>query len=675
MAAKIRPIGKQDLYKLRQLYECRLSPDGNTLVTSVDSIDAKSNKKYRHLFVRATGQGSLKQFTRGEHSDYSPQYSPDGKLIAFLSSRKGRPQIFLIATDGGEAWQLTELKGAVTSFEWSPDSKRIAFSFMPTDKEQIELEEKAGKGGKPDAPKVRHITNFFYRLDGAGWLPKGKTEIHTVSVASGSVKKVFADYYHNLNPAWTPDGEHILFSSNKSANPEIDNELSELYVIKSNGTGRLRMLETHSGPADTPSVSPDGKWVAFRGWPDQDLSWSETNVRLFVVPFKGGTVRELGAELDRPCDNLSINDTWGLMGSRSPVWSPDGASIYNVVTTDGNTELYRFDPQDGSAAPLFSEPGVLLDFDIDFGRGRLYASFSEIVNPGDLIVTTLGSGSPKSLSSVNSAWLSKRDIGEITELWVKGRDGNRIHGWVLTPPDFDGRRKYPAILYIHGGPHVAFGRSIMHEFHYLSGLGYIVFFCNPRGSHGYGAEHVSAISRAWGDKDYSDCMKFTDAVLKKFGNIDKDRVGVTGGSYGGYMTNWIIGHTKRFRAAVTQRCVSNFLSFNGSSDVGYIFHHVFGKKSKSPWEDKERYLAMSPMTFIPKAVTPTLVVHSENDLRCPIEQGEQVYVQLKLQGVETEMVRFPEESHGLSRGGRTDRRIERLERISGWFDRYMKDGK
>lgn len=675
MAAKTRPIGKEDLYKLRQLYECRLSPDGNTLVTSVDSIDSKSNKKYRHLFIRPTGSGSLRQFTRGEQNDSNPKFSPDGKLIAFLSSRKGRPQLWLIPVDGGEAWQLTELKGSVTAFEWSPDSKKIAFSFVPADQETLDLEEKAGPGRKPDAPKFRHITNFFYRLDGAGWLPKGKTEIHTVTVASGSTSKVFADEFHNLNPTWSPDGQYIVFSSNKSENPELETDRSDLFVMRASGKGKPRRIETYSGPADNASVSPDGKWIAFRGWPDMTKSWSEGNIRLFLVPFKGGKVRELGEGLDRPVDNLSINDTWGLMGSGKPMWSPDSGAIFNVVTTDANTEIYRFDVSDGSASPVFSEPGVVLDFDIDWGSGKIYTSFSQIVNPADLFSAGLGGGGLKQLSKVNSSWLNRRDIGEITELWAKGRDGNRVHGWVITPPDFDKRRKYPAILYIHGGPHVAFGRSIMHEFHYLSGLGYVVFFCNPRGSHGYGEAHVSAISKAWGDNDYSDCMKFTDAVLRKFSNIDKKRVGVTGGSYGGYMTNWIIGHTHRFAAAVTQRCVSNFLSFNGSSDVGYLFHHVFGKDSKSPWEDRDRYLKMSPMTYIPKAKTPTLVIHSENDLRCPIEQGEQVYVQLKLQGVETEFVRFPEESHGLSRGGRTDRRIERLERISGWFDRYLKKGR
>jgi dipeptidyl aminopeptidase/acylaminoacyl peptidase len=251
-------------------------------------------------------------------------------------------------------------------------------------------------------------------------------------------------------------------------------------------------------------------------------------------------------------------------------------------------------------------------------------------------------------------------------------DGGQVAGWVMTPPDFSARKKYPAVLYIHGGPHFAYSATYFHEFQHLAACGYVVFYCNPRGSTGYGEAHKAAISREWGGVDYKDIMKFTDHVLKQHPYIDSARLGVAGGSYGGYMTNWIIGHTHRFKAAVSDRCVSNFMSFFGSSDFGFLFHKGFGMDSKSPWEDRERFIEMSPISHMHKARTPTLVIHQEDDLRCPIEQGEQVYVALKLKGVDTELLRYPQESHGMSRAGRTDRRIHRLNAISGWMDKYLK---
>jgi dipeptidyl aminopeptidase/acylaminoacyl peptidase len=255
-------------------------------------------------------------------------------------------------------------------------------------------------------------------------------------------------------------------------------------------------------------------------------------------------------------------------------------------------------------------------------------------------------------------------------VWFEGTTGNDLQGWILKPPSFDPSRAYPAIIEIHGGPRTQYGHLFMHEFYVLAAQGYVVTFCNPRGSRGYGEEHAKAIWNRWGSVDYDDLMAWTD-LLEEKPYIDSQRMGVTGGSYGGYMTNWIIGHTDRFRAAITQRSVSNLISMYGSSDFNWSFQQEFG--DQPPWEAFESYWQQSPISHIGDATTPTLVIHSEDDLRCPIEQGEQIFVALKKLGVDTEMIRFPDEPHGLSRGGRTDRRVKRLEHILRWFDRYLKE--
>jgi dipeptidyl aminopeptidase/acylaminoacyl peptidase len=255
------------------------------------------------------------------------------------------------------------------------------------------------------------------------------------------------------------------------------------------------------------------------------------------------------------------------------------------------------------------------------------------------------------------------------EVWFKGPAGNDLQGWILKPPGFDASKRYPSILQIHGGPRVQYGSFFMHEFYFLAAHGYVVYFCNPRGGLGYGEEHAKAIWNNWGSADYDDLIAWVDLVEQR-PYIDPDRMGVTGGSYGGYMTNWIIGHTDRFKAAVTQRSVSNLISMYGSTDFNWIWQYEFG--DQPPWEDHENYWRQSPIKYMGNAKTPTLVIHSEQDLRCDMEQDEQIFVALKKLGVDTEMVRFPDEPHGLSRGGRTDRRIERLNHILRWFDRYLK---
>jgi dipeptidyl aminopeptidase/acylaminoacyl peptidase len=290
-------------------------------------------------------------------------------------------------------------------------------------------------------------------------------------------------------------------------------------------------------------------------------------------------------------------------------------------------------------------------------------------DPGEIWLLNTANKHSRKLTHINDNLLRNLDLGEIEEVWFKGAAGNDLQGWILKPPGFDKRKKYPSILEIHGGPRVQYGNFFMHEFYYLAAQGYIIYFCNPRGGQGYGEEHSRAIWNNWGTVDYDDLMKWVDLIEKK-PYIDKEKMGVTGGSYGGYMTDWIIGHTNRFKAAVTQRSVSNLISMYGSSDFNWAFQYELG--DEPPWKNFENYWRQSPMKYIGNCKTPTLIIHSEKDLRCAIEQDEQIFVALKKLGVDTEMVRFPDEPHGLSRGGRVDRRIERLKCIRHWFDRYLK---
>jgi len=700
-------VTPDDLYLLRQMFDCKLSPDGTQLATTIDEINRDERKKYMNLYTLQLGEagstlgarltfgGSLRRFTRGEFNDRQPLFSPDGSLIAFLSNRSERSQVHLIHADGGESWKLTTFDGNVQDFAWSPDGSRIVCVVSPIDPDfkEREAQMKIGKKGF-EQPAVRHITRLRYRLDGAGYFPPERSELHSVEVETGKSRLLVRDGKDNYQPTFTPDGKTVVFCSNKSADPDSDFLRVDLWRVPAAG-GKVEKIPTFDGPCESPAVSPDGKWIAFRGFRETNIHWGEKDTKLWVVALSGGKPRLLGAGLDRPVDNSCLNDTWGTPPTFAPLWAPDSSAVYSVVTTLGNTHVYRFDLK-GGYEPVWDEPGVVLDFAIDFNQDKLYVCYSDQYNPGDLFELHVGGTGalargnsnkaetvPSSatgegaraikeqLTRVNESWLSQRALGRVHAESVR-TEGGQVAGWFVTPPNFDPRRKYPAILYIHGGPHMSYSATYFHEFQYLAGLGYVVMYCNPRGSTGYGEAHKAAISREWGNVDYKDILRFTDHVLKAHPYIDRDRLGVAGGSYGGYMTNWIIGHTHRFKAAVSDRCVSNFMSFFGSSDFGFLFHKGFGMDSKSPWEDRERFIEMSPISHMHKAKTPTLVIHQEDDLRCPIEQGEQVYVALKLKGVDTEMLRYPQESHGMSRAGRTDRRIDRLQRISGWMDKYLK---
>lgn len=662
--SKQKKITAKDLYKLQLITTCALSPDGQTVVYSLQWVDEQTEKKHANLWAIKTDTGKIRQITFGNQSDTNPKWSPNGKKIAFTSNRGGSTQLYVLNFNGGEAEKMTDVKGAIGYFEWSPDGKKIAFNLQRKSKTAIAQEQDAKK--KELGIVARHYTKTSYKFDGMGYKSDTHWGISILTVKNKKVHHLTKGKKHDENhPTWSPDGKFIAYTSNVSEDEHLAVSEMDLFIINTK-TKKKQKINTQIGQLELPSWSPDGKWIAY--FAKDGLEWYKNN-NLWRVKADGSSKAEnLTKQYDLNLDTYTVNDTMGAPHRSSPVWSSDSESISYQVARHGRASIHRLQLSDKSMTAVFDEKGLASCISYDAEQNTLATILATMTDPCQIALKK-SDEEVEILTKVNQDWLKKKNLGKIEEIWFKGVDGNDLHGWIVKPPNFNPKKKYPSILQIHGGPLLQYGEAFTHEFEYLAAKGYVVYFSNPRGGQGYGEKHAGAIWNDWGGDDYKDLMAWADYMAEQ-PYIDTKRMGVTGGSYGGYMTNWIIGHTDRFKAAVTQRCVSNLISMWGSSDGNWIFQQCFG--DKPPFEDMENFWRMSPIKYIGNAKTPTLVIHSEQDYRCNLEQGEQVYVALKKLGVDTELVLFPDESHGLSRMGRTDRRVVRLEHIVRWFDKYLK---
>ena len=669
------PLGADDLFKLSFVGDPRMSLDGKMIAYPVKKAIFDENKYSVNLYVVPSGGGDARPLTHGDHVSHMPRWSPDGKTLAFVSNRhEKREQIYLLPMSGGEARRLTDLEGEISGLEWSPDGKGLVMTYREMSEEQKarHLAEKEDKGEK--RPQFQVHTQIHYKEDGMGFLFDTRAHVYSVDVDTGKAKQLTDGDTNDMQPCFSPDGKTIMFVSNRMENPDENLDNLDVCLIPAEGGAINRLTPTY-GPCMSPSFSPDGKTISFVGLFCEKGESFWKDYLLWTIPVSGGEPKNLIPDLKRTVGNHCISDVREVGDAPdAPIWSLDGKTLIFTISDHGSVIVCSVPAEGGEMTRLTAPGRELSGVTVDHKVGRMAFAVSDHTHPGEIAsLDPNEGGEPRVLTRHNDDLRSAHWIGEPEEVWIPSEDGVKIQGWILKPPGFESGKRYPAILEIHGGPHVLYANTFFHEMQYLAGKGYVVLWTNPRGSQGYGQDHAGAIVQDWGGPDYVDVMAAMDHLVAQ-GYVDESRLGVTGGSYGGFMTNWIVGHTERFRAAVTQRSVVNLYSFFGESDYGYDFEYEF---FGTPWGDEEKtlkYIRMSPLHYVRSITTPLLIIHSEEDHRCPISQGEELYTALKLLKKETEFVRFEGESHGLSRGGRPQNRKERLQRIGGWFEKYLEPG-
>ena len=648
-----RGMTPEDITRIRWLSDVQMSPDGLRVAFVVTTLSEERDEYLSNIWTVAADGGAPRRLTRGDKRDAAPRWSPDGTRLAFVSERQGhkRPQLHVMPTDGGEAMRLTELAQGVGDPVWSPDGKRLAF-LSRVGGDEAPQDEPEGARSKP----ARVITTLKYKMNGEGFVYDRRTHLFVVNVDDGSLIQLTDGDANHDGPAWSPDGSLLAFTSARHAERDED-EASDVWVIPADG-GEARRVTDTAGPVGRPSFSPDGRVIAYLGHRqryDAGYNW-----RLYTVPVAGGPPACLSDGLDRSCR---------LLGNSGPLWSVDGNSLTVGVQTQGDVHVYRFDVQNRQAPEIALDGARQIAALSAAGDGsRLAFAAMDPTNPAEVFTCRLDGSGERRLTNLNGGWKGEVALSPPQRIACE-RDGCPLDAWVVKPHGFEPGKRYPLLLNIHGGPHMMYGHDFFDEFQVYGGAGYAVLYANPRGSQGYGEAFTRAVIGDWGGVDHDDVTAVLDAALHQCDFIDPERLGIMGGSYGGYLTTWAVGHTQRFKAACSERAVNNVHTLFGTSDIGHSFAEA--QSGWLPWDNLDWYLERSPLTHAANISTPLLIVHAENDLRCPIEQAEQLFVALKKQRKEVRFVRFPDEGHDMSRAGKPRHRLERFRIILEWFASHL----
>ncbi len=652
-SAQPRGVTAEDYYSLQAVSDPHFSPDGSRVAFVVSAVDQKQNRRRSSIWlVPADGAREPVGLTTTPQSSSSPRWRPDGSAIAFLSARPAageangaangstpRAQVWLLPLSGGEAHRVTNLPDGVTSFQWSPDGTRLV------------LVGRTGPGGDAKSPSdVRHYSHANYKFNDTGWFDDRRAHLWIVEVATGAATQLTSgDDWNDLDPQWSPDSRKIAFVSDRTGHAFDDSRNTDVWVVDAAG-GPLTKISDHDSADGSPRWSPDGSTIAFLSSVPQ-----KSHPKIWLAPATGGAASRLAADV------LDLIPT-------ALRWAEGGKALYFESGFHGTAQLFRVDVASRRVAAVTAGDRTVHLADVSDRTGQLVYAVNDPMHPDDLFVADRDGGHERQITHVNAALLARLQLVPVERVAFKGADGWDVDGFLMKPLGWEPGRRYPMILTIHGGPAGQLGFDWYHEFQVCAARGWAVFFTNPRGSTGYGEKFERGIELNWGGNDYVDIMNGVDAARARNPWIDSDRLGVTGGSYGGYMTNWIVSHTTRFKAAVTLRSISNFISDDGTRDGAYGHADDFGGDI---FEQFDRYWAASPLKYARHVKTPTLVLHSDMDLRVPIEQGEQWFRALRHFGVPSEIVFFPRENHNLTRTGEPKHLVESLNWQVYWFDRYL----
>jgi dipeptidyl aminopeptidase/acylaminoacyl peptidase len=676
LAEEKRPITVDDVYKIHHVEDPQVSPDGAWIAYVHMTLDKMENDYKRNIWLVSTTGGDPIQVTRSG-KDSGPRWSPDGATLAFVSGRSDKPQIYLlpIGAPGGEPRALTSMENGASDMAWSPDGTQIAFLSGMNAEERVK--EDSGEKEEPPADKLegkhreerkkqieterwdpRPVWRVPYRV-GTSFVDDRYAQVYVMPVAEGlddddakprRLTDVDADHEP---PEWTPDGKTILTS--RTIDPLIDEPWSMQALYRINvASGQSTQLTDDAYESVAPLVSPDGQWIAYVRVPRKRLT--ESIGRLAVMPIDGGEVRDLNLELDR---EVFIHH-----------WTADSRAIVFCAETFGDAEVYRVTLDDGEIETLVSGTMEIDALDVAPDGGLAYCGCTPLA-PAELFWRASGASTAQQMTTYNQDFLDEIIVQETHEMRYHAPDGQELQGWYILPVGYEEGKTYPLAFNIHGGPHAMWGPStgsMWHEWQLHAANGYAVFYANPRGSGGYGEKFMSDLHAQWGELAFGDLMTGVDTFLEK-GIADPDRMAVTGGSYGGYMTAWIVGHTNRFKAAVSQRGVYNLTSFYGTSDVPLLISMEYDVE---PWENPELLWQHSPLAYAQNIKTPLLIIHSENDFRVPIAEAEQLFALVRRSGGTVRLLRYPRDGHELSRSGEPKHRVSRLTEMVAWFDQYCK---
>ena len=657
--AQKRGVTAEDYFSFELVSDPHISPDGSRVVYVVSRVDRAQNRRVPSVWIAPTDGSSPARVLIGEEwSPGAPRWSADGTLIQFISARapndtgstaarRGpapRAQLWLQPVGGGAPRRVTSIMNGVSNCTPSPAGNKAVCLVRtgPSDKWP------AGK----ERSDVRHYSHISYKFNDTGWYDDRRSHLWVVDLATGDARQITeGDDWNDTDPQWSPDGSRIAFVSDRTGHEYDGGRNSDVWTIAATG-GSLTKVSTAEGPDNQPRWSPDGRSIAF-----VTAAGDEAPPQIMIAPANGGTATSPYPSLDLLPTDLQ--------------WSNDGASLYFDTGVKGEFQVFRIELSAHRLSQVTTGARAARSPSFATKARRMVYLVNDFTHLDDVYSAAVDGSGERKLSNHNAALWSQLSFAPVQRMTYKGADGWDVDGFLVKPLDWQAGKSYPLVLSIHGGPAGQYGVDWFHEFQMYAARGWAVFFTNPRGSTGYGRKFQRGIENEWGGKDYIDIMNGLDAAIAANPWIDTTRLGVTGGSYGGYMTNWIVGHTNRFKAAVTLRSISNFISDDGTRDGAYGHKDDFGGDI---FQKYDLFWDRSPLKYVKNVTTPILILHSDNDFRVPIEQGEQWFRALKHYNKTAEIVFFPRENHNLTRTGEPKHLVESLNWQLYWFDRYL-DGK